>query len=77
MAPETQDPKLSGEVYGHDRFPDGDNITTSTIIKVEGNVVNTFSGSKYELGQPSADYVEWCREQGCHIPTPEEPIKYQ
>ena len=66
---------LSGEVYGHENYDDGTEITTSRIIEVRGRFIETSSESVYELGKAGKFYVEWCKEQGCHIPTEEEPIK--
>lgn len=74
-APEAQLYLITGEVYGHPDFMDGEPITTSSIEGAVGNIVTTHSGSEYELGQPDMTYVMWCEEAGCHIPTPDEPIK--
>jgi hypothetical protein len=79
--PEPYDPPecmrqfIQGDVYDHPRFPDGTRVTTSAIERVEGPYVITESGSAYIVGTPDPDYVEWCREQGCHVPTREEPIR--
>ena len=75
LPPEAQSSHLSGKVYGHPRFDDGYEITTSAIVKTEKRVVTTKTGSMYELGEPDPQYVEWCRKQGCHVPSEEEPIK--
>ena len=66
---------VKGEVFGHHRFPDGARVHTSCIQKVDGTQVTTRSGSVYTLGTPAAYYVDWCRRNGCHVPTPEEPIR--
>ena len=55
-APEARRPKLGGEVYGHPTRPDGQSITTSAVSHIEGQLVVTHSGSRYELGEPAADY---------------------
>ena len=73
-APECQVRRLSGKVFGHPRFADGVQCTTSRIKKVNGNQVTTRNGSVYTLGEPAASFVEWCREKGCHVPTPKTPI---
>ncbi len=73
--PELMGQKVSGAVYGSRWFKDGERITTSVILRVDGSQIQTASGSLYYLGEPSEDYVRWCLEQGCHVPTPEEPIK--
>ncbi len=73
--PENQRFKVSGQVFGNPKFFDGDRITTSFLVAVSGCEVSTYSGSVYRLGKPSDDYMEWCRENGCHVPTPDQPIK--
>ena len=49
-APETSTQHLNG------RRPDGKVITSSPIVDAEGGCLITRSGSRYELGQPHADY---------------------
>lgn len=73
--PEHRQISLQGEVFGHPRFEDGKRITTSFVVEVNGPLVTTMSGTVYTLTYPNADYIKWCGENGCHIPTPEEPIK--
>ena len=48
--PELRRPVLQGQVYGHPNFEDGAPLTSSYIVKMEGELVVTRSGSKYELG---------------------------
>lgn len=50
-------------------------VRTSRIVAVAGNKVTTASGSTYILGEPDPQYIKWCLAHGCHVPTPEEPIK--
>lgn len=73
--PEVMRECLSGKVFGHYKYPDGDEITTSYIVKVEGRRITTYSGSVYLLGQPSVGYVQWCMENGVAPPSEEEPIR--
>lgn len=54
-SPECQARKLTGEVFGHPRFEDGTQISTSRIEKIDGNRVTTKSGSVYTLGAPAGD----------------------
>jgi len=56
-APETQPHSLSGKVFNHPRFEDGQDITTSSIVgkTTEGEVLTT-SGSSYELGRINPQY---------------------
>ena len=74
-APELRRFYIQGKVYGHHIFATGASIRTSDIVSVNGIRVITVSGSEYRLGRPNKKYVQWCREQGCHVPTPEVPIK--
>jgi len=39
----------------HGRRPDG-KVITSSVVSAEGGCLITRSGSRYELGQPHADY---------------------
>jgi len=72
--PELQRRQLTGRVFGHPTRPGGSRIRTSNIVSITGREVTT-QNSVYILGNPSADYVEWCRETGCHVPTLDDPIK--
>lgn len=55
--PELLTQHLQGEAYGHPRFPDGERVTTTPIVRVspEG-IVATASGSRYQLGAVNPDY---------------------
>ncbi len=75
QAPECYPRYIKGKVYGHSDHEDGTRIVTSAIRKVGGDTVTTESGSEYRLGSPSRDYVIWCVNNNCHVPTKEEPIK--
>lgn len=66
---------IAGQVFGNPKFDEGKRITTSAIVAISGCEVETHSGSIYQLGKPSDDYMLWCQENGYHIPTPDEPIK--
>lgn len=55
--------QVAGSVYGHPnqmRHPDGKNISTNVIKERHGNVVTTYSGSKYELDEtcPHWEFLE-------------------
>jgi hypothetical protein len=51
---------LTGEAYGHPRFPDGEIVTTSTpkAFDRESMVVITLSGSIYMLGDCGGNLEE-------------------
>jgi hypothetical protein len=68
QAPELQTKQLRGQVFGHERFEDGECVTTSTIIKREGNEIVT-KNTTYWLGEVCPDYRAWCDEHG-HDPYP-------
>jgi hypothetical protein len=74
-APEMYPIYIQGDVYGSDQFMDGKFIATSMVQSVNGNCVTTKSGSVYQLGKPDEDYVKWCKDNGHHVPTENEPIK--
>lgn len=59
LAPELRAPHLSGDAFGHPRFEDGKNITSSRIIgKDASDNIHTKSGSIYQLGDPATAYAE-------------------
>lgn len=68
-APELLPASLFGKVYGHPRFPDGHEITTSSLVSldVKAGTAETFSGSKYTLGKPNEQYAQWCEAQGKNL----------
>jgi hypothetical protein len=74
-APELHRWHLHGRTFGHPRYEDGVFVATSAIEKIDGSTITTESGSVYILGEPAKEYVQWCVDKGCHVPTREEPIK--
>jgi hypothetical protein len=72
--PELIPERLAGEVYGDNNREDGTRIVSSAIVSAEGRIVTTASGSTYELGEPEERYVQWCRDEGVHVPTKDKPI---
>ena len=49
--------RLRGRAYGHPSYSDGETITSSEILKVEGNRV--FCRNRiYFLGEPSGEFLE-------------------
>ena len=53
--------RLHGTVSGHDRIEDGELVTTTPMIKAEGRLITTDSGTVYELGTVKEDYAEFTR----------------
>ena len=49
--------------------------TTSNIVKIDGCYIETYSGSVYELGEISPDYMNWLRENYPKDIDPANPIK--
>jgi hypothetical protein len=55
--------RLRGRVYGHPTYKDGDKLTTSEILKAEGNIVYCKS-RRYLLGEPALEYVNALHARG-------------
>jgi hypothetical protein len=55
---------LRGAVHGRDGYTDGDVITTSAITAVSGRIVETRSGTTYELGVVHPDYAKFLSDNG-------------
>jgi len=56
QAPELGVPCLHGLVYGHPKLPDGYEMSSSRVVKTEGEDIITESGTHYELGQIDPEY---------------------
>ena len=66
QAPELQKKRLFGDIYDDEkgRFLDGSPVSTSPIQELnlkEGYAMTR--NTKYILGEPSKDYVEWLKSQ--------------
>lgn len=63
-SPEADVKYLQGKVYGHPRFEDGYEITTSRLIKtdLENNLAETLSRI-YELGQVDPEYAKFLEKR--------------
>jgi hypothetical protein len=72
-APENRVPYLTGCVYGHPNFADGDKVSTSEITATKGRTITTSSGRTYRLGKPDPGYVAWLAEQGKTL-NPRKPV---
>jgi len=75
--PETQGIHVAGEIHGDakKRWEDGHPMVTTRVVKIAGRIITTRSGSRYKLGKPKQDYVDWCKENGIEPPTEDEPIR--
>lgn len=70
-------PYLPPEAHDHLHVEgdiDGKTKVTSRIVKAEGDLITTKSGSVYQLGAPSADWLQWLAERGKAFDS-ENPIK--
>ena len=54
--PELIPKHLHGNVEGHPNFFEGEEVTTSPIVKVQDGKIHTRSGSVYELGSIDPGY---------------------
>ncbi len=77
VAPEMRKRRLRGDAIDHPKRPMKPiwDCVTSYIIKIEGRLIYTYSGSVYELvGNPSSDYLIWMKANGYKY-NPENPIR--
>jgi hypothetical protein len=72
-APELAEQRLTGMVYGHPKFEDGQRVTTSQVKKSEGRTVVT-QNNTYRLGRVSRSYRRWLKQNGIDYNV-REPIK--
>jgi hypothetical protein len=74
LPPECRPLSLSGNVFGHARYPDGEPITTSVLRSSTGRIVRT-KNTDYVLGVPNPEYVQFLKDNGLPPIDEEEPIK--
>ena len=72
--PECRTRSLYGIVDNHPKLGSGVPVTTSTIVSAKGRIVRTFSGSCYQLGKPSKDYLIWLKTNNIRMDE-ENPIR--
>lgn len=65
-APEQATMHLSGAVWGHSDHIDGTNVVTSQLLALdlETGTAVTSSGTLYELGAPSEEWLKWLHDTG-------------
>ena len=63
-APELLGSQVVGEIEGHPTHPDGKRVQTSNVVHIDHDhkFVETYSGSKYQLGTVKPDYHEWVKD---------------
>ena len=51
-------PAINGKVYGHPRFPEGSQVTTSYVVDKDPKerIIITYSGTNYSLGKARKEY---------------------
>jgi hypothetical protein len=55
---------LRGSIYNRPGYTDGEHVQTSPILRIDHLLAVTVSGTKYLLGEPSADYVAYRKHNG-------------
>ena len=58
------DCSLTGRVYNHARYPDGQVVVTTPLRRLDHLTAITMSGTKYRLGTPSQDYLDYREKHG-------------
>lgn len=53
---------IVAQIYGSER-KDGTFICTSILIEADKHTVKTYGGSRYALGTPNQEWIEWLNEQ--------------
>lgn len=75
QAPELVGISVAGEVHGHRKKRDGERVTTSRVVRVEGRRFWTESGTEYCLdGDPLPAFLEHLKSIGREY-NASEPIK--
>lgn len=66
QAPEQMTQHLAGEVFGHALHVDGKVVVTSRLLSLdlEAGAAVTTSGTLYELGEPSVEWLAWLHAEG-------------
>ena len=69
---------VAAKLFGHKAIHglhNGERIETASVVGFEGKYALLINGAKVELGEPKPDYIQFCKDSGCHVPTKEEPFK--
>ena len=77
VPPECGAPCIGGMLasdHPRGKYKAGDTIHTSAIVSVDGRIVTTRGGTRYELGTISEEYQAWLAEHG-HDSDPLNPIR--
>jgi hypothetical protein len=74
ITPELRETILQGYIYGHPKHDEGRRVHTSPIVKAEGRIVTTRSGTVYELGEPDPRWLRWLKANNLEY-NEDNPIK--
>ena len=66
QAPECRVMQLTGKVYNHPRFSDGEVVTTSRVVSSSGTTVETHKKT-YDLGRIAEEYKERWSSMGSDV----------
>lgn len=69
---------LAAKLFGYKAIHglhDGERIETAPVVGFDGKYALLLNGGRVELGEPKPDYLQFCKDAGCHVPTKEEPFK--
>lgn len=71
---DSKEKRISGKIYNHPSYNNGEEITTSPIIKTSGKVIYT-KNSFYSLeGPPRKEYLSWLKENNIFF-NQDEPVQ--
>lgn len=68
---------MAARIFGYKTIHgliDGERIETAPVVGFDGEYVLLTNGNKVKLGEPKPDYVQFCKDAGCHVPTKEKPF---
>lgn len=60
-------PRLFGTAYGHPRIIEGHRVSSSRIVRIDGNTAVTETGTEYTLGTPNPEAVELWKDSPTYL----------
>ena len=73
----SDDAVMAAKLFGYKAIHglhNGERIETAPVVGFDGKYSLLLNGGKVELGEPKPDYLQFCKDSGCHVPTKEEPF---
>ena len=64
---------LTGDVFDHPKFADGQYVETSRVVEIGTDTITTYSGNVYTLGDPYPDYEAQYPNAKARLFAPQEP----